>query len=405
MKRLGFIVSLLLLAFAVQVSAQERLPADEINRIAQSVVEITVIVDGEFYPSGSGTIISADGLIYTNYHVIEGGEDFAIYMPTDLAELPELRYYASAVEVFPDFDFAILQIDRDERERDIDSGSLNLPFIQLAAALPVLGEPVFIFGYPSIGNGFLVFTNGTITTIQNEDFAGDRLPFLYQTDAEISPGNSGGTAVNLAGEFIGIPSVVQSEERTGGRLGGIISLAALQFALDTGGSGFEPGDDPRDDGNDSPAPSSGELDYRLDSNYGETQLERRFDDPHVIEAISGPTQESNVDIASLNLGDQCRGFATSQPDYRVFWSGDANFLRIFFAAEGGEGDTVLVINQPDGSWICVDDSFNTLSPTIDFTPPLEGQYDIWIASYYADENVPGSLVITEDDNLTPDNFQ
>lgn len=403
MKRLGFIVSILLFAFAAQVSAQERLPADEINRIAQSVVEITVIVDGEFYPSGSGTIISGDGLIYTNYHVIEGGEDFAIFMPTDLAELPELRYFASVVEVFPDFDFAILQIDRDDRERDISPSSLNLPFITLASTLPQLGEPVFVFGYPSIGNGFLVFTDGTITTIQNESFGGDRLPFLYQTDAEISPGNSGGTAVNLAGEFIGIPSVVQNEERTGGRLGGIISLSALQYALETGGRDFDPGGDPRDD-NDAPPSSSGELDYRLDSNYGETQLERGFDDPHVIEVISGATQNNSVDIASFDLGDQCRGYATSQPDYRVFLENSGNFLRIFFASEGGEGDTVLVINQPDGSWVCVDDSFNTLNPTVDFDPPLEGQYDIWIASYYADENVPGYLVITQDDNLTPDNF-
>ncbi len=404
MKHLGFIVSILLLAFAAQVSAQERLPAGEISRIAQSVVEITVIVDGEFYPSGSGTIISADGLIYTNYHVIEGGEDFAIFMPTDLAELPELRYFASVVEVFPDFDFAILQIDRDDRERDVSPSSLNLPYITFASGLPQLGEPVFIFGYPSIGNGFLVFTDGTITTIQNESFDGDRLPFLYQTDAEISPGNSGGTAVNLAGEFIGIPSVVQAEERTGGRLGGIISLSALQFALETGGRDFDPGGDPRDDSQAPPRSGSGELDYRLDSNYGETQLERGFDDPHVIEVISGATQNNSVDIASFDLGDQCRGFATSQPDYRVFLEDSGNFLRIFFASEGGEGDTVLVINQPDGEWVCVDDSFNTLNPTVDFDPPLEGQYDIWIASYYEDENVPGYLVITQDDNLSPDDF-
>ena len=140
------------------------------------------------------------------------------------------------------------------------------------------------------------------------------------------------------------------------------------------------------------------------TNYGRIQIGRNFDDPQVVEAYSGASQDSIVDIASFDLGDGCLGYSTAQPDYRIQWTGSGSFLRFFFAAQEANGDTVLVINQPDGSWICGDDSFNTLSPTVDVRP-MEGQYDIWIASYNADENVGGYLVITEDDNLSPDNFR
>jgi serine protease Do len=267
-----------------------------------------------------------------------------------------------------------------------------------------LGENISIFGFPSIGDGFMVLTNGSITTIQNEDLGGQRLPLRYQTDAEISPGNSGGLAVNLNGEFIGIPTFVRSEERTGGRLGGIVTLPAIRVALEleTPEQGSEPL--PEVETQPTPVPDYTVLDYNLQANYGGIQLEAGFqDDPHVVEVVSGATEDAFVDIASLGIDSSCLGFATPSPDYKVLWSGQSQGFRVMFYSPDG-GDTTMVINQPDGSWLCVDDSFETLNPTIDILNPLEGQYDIWVGSYSPEENVPGYLVVTEIAEIDPTTF-
>ncbi len=408
MKKL-FVFLILLTALPTLVLAQS-LPGDVIRQVAQSVVQIVAIDNGEPFSQGSGTIVDPRGFIFTNVHVIEGGDEFAILMLEDVAEPPVLRFFAQPVQTFPDLDFAILQIVADADGRAVDNDSLNLPFITLADEPVELGDSVHIFGFPGIGDGFLVFTNGSITTIQNEDFgSAGRLPLLYQTDAEISPGNSGGTAVNDAGEFIGIPTVVRSEERTGGRLGGIVTLTAIRTVLDLQapqGSGGGTQEDLPDieDAPPTPPPDYTTLDYNLQANYGGIQLEAGFrEDPHVVEIVSGATEDAFVDVASLQLGENCLGYATPSPDYKVLWSGESQGFRAFFYSPDG-GDTTLIINQPDGSWLCSDDSFNTLNPTIDILNPQEGQYDIWVGSYTATQNIPGYLVVTEIAEIDPTNF-
>lgn len=216
------------------VAAQgESLSQAEIGRIASSVVLVLNIQRGEVVSSGSGTIMTPNGQIYTNRHVVEDGDDFAILMITDIGEQPELRYYATPTLIHDQLDIAILQIDRDANGNRIDPNTLNLPVISMAGAPPNIGDHIFVFGFPGIGEGYLVMTSGTITTIQNGDLNGDRIPIWYQTDAQISPGNSGGLAVNTEGRMIGIPTQVNSEERTLGRLGGILTATAIQSALST----------------------------------------------------------------------------------------------------------------------------------------------------------------------------
>lgn len=410
MKRL-FLLLILIVAVPSLVLAQgSGLSRDQIARVSQSAVQIVALDNGEPFSQGSGTVVDPSGFIFTNVHVIEGSDDLAILMLEDTAELPVLRYFATPVQVFEDYDFAVLQIDRDADGRSVDPEDLNLPFINLAEENVQLGDPIFVFGYPGIGDGYLVFTDGTVTTIQNQDFGGGtRLPYLYQTNAEISPGNSGGTAVNAAGEFIGIPTVVRSEERTGGRLGGIVTLPAIRFILDMeqpsggsggsgggGGSQEEPDLPDLEDAQPTPVPDYSDLDPRLQSNYGGIQLEAGFEpDPWVVpDLVSGVAENASVDVTSLNLGESCLGFATPTPDYKILWTGGSQGFRVFFYSPDG-GDTTMIINMPDGSYICSDDSFGTLNPSIDIIDPEEGEYNVWVGSYSETENVPGYLAITE----------
>ncbi|MEM6529906.1 MAG: hypothetical protein AAF653_16520 [Chloroflexota bacterium] len=85
----------------------------------------------------------------------------------------------------------------------------------------------------------MVVTTGEVVTIQNGSIGGNRLPVWYWTDAEISGGNSGGLAVNEDGEWVGLPTWVVSEERTAGRLGGLLPLMAVEAML--ANEGYVPG--------------------------------------------------------------------------------------------------------------------------------------------------------------------
>ncbi|MBL8118274.1 MAG: trypsin-like peptidase domain-containing protein [Anaerolineae bacterium] len=215
------------------IEAQGGLSRQQIETIALSVVQIVALdEDGREISAGSGTVVDRDGTILTNRHVVDAGSDYAIYVLEDLRERPVLRYYATLTGVAANIDLAALQIDRDEDGNRVNASRLDLSFIGAVNDDVGHGEGIYIFGFPDLGNGYLVVTQGTITTIENGDFGNARLPNWYQTDAEVSPGNSGGLAVNLSGEFIGIPTAVETEGETLGRLGGITPFPAIQAVLD-----------------------------------------------------------------------------------------------------------------------------------------------------------------------------
>jgi S1-C subfamily serine protease len=224
--KLGVLLTVVgLLVFFGVIAPVPVMSQADINQLGLAVVQITAYTGDRAISSGSGTLVSSTGRIFTNWHVVEGADDYEIALLEDINELPVPRYYASLEQSFADIDFAVLQIDRNIRGRVLDPDTLNLPFIPLADGDVVRGDIVTAFGYPDIGDGFLVVTSGSITTIQNGRVDGVSMPVVYQTNAELAPGNSGGAAVNDDGELIGIPFYVASENRTGGRLGGLIPIA------------------------------------------------------------------------------------------------------------------------------------------------------------------------------------
>ena len=122
-------------------------------------------------------------------------------------------------------------------------------------------------------------------------------------------------------------------------------------------------------------------------------------DPKLISVVSGAGENSAVRIAALNLGTGCRGQATQQPDVVVNYSNPRSMLRFFFQPNES-GDTALVINTPNGTWSCNDDSVG-LNPEVTFRSPAAGQYDIWVASYNTGQNIAGTLKITELESQHP----
>lgn len=128
--------------------------------------------------------------------------------------------------------------------------------------------------------------------------------------------------------------------------------------------------------------------------YGTGSLDGGFSpDPFVIEVEAGGN-----DLADDN-GESCTGYiASAQPDYRLTYSPTDYPLGIFVAADV---DTTLIINAPNGSWYCNDDSsaLGASNPGILFNKPQSGQYDIWIGTYSSDDSgATANLVITEQDD-------
>jgi hypothetical protein len=147
------------------------------------------------------------------------------------------------------------------------------------------------------------------------------------------------------------------------------------------------------------AAGSAEAQQRLDvsgrPNFGERSVAPGFTpDPMEIDVTSG----GPLNIQSMNLGRDCTGFATSQPDINIRLSGNSNFLRFFF--EGNGQDATLVINKPDGSWVCNDDAVGR-DPMIDLQNAGPGLYNIWVGSYSATDRIRGKFKMTEMQGVRP----
>ena len=372
---------------AGQASAQSGLSSEQIDQISRTVVRVVGLEGGEEVVNGSGTVVSAGGRIYTNRHVVDGAEDFRIEVLEDPNELPVPRYRARLVGYSMDVDFAVLQIDRDDRGAQISAGQIDLPALSLSSQSGESrrGDGVFVFGYPGIGDGYLVFTEGTVTTVRNGTINDARLPVWYQTDAEFGPGNSGGLAVNSRGEMVGIPTTVRGESVTGGRLGGILPLNAVRGALE---SGLETDVSRIATATSVPVIEGGTLDFDNSPTYGSVELTALFSpDPYTIEVVSGGAVDASY------LGGECVGHAAEAPDLRLSWSGVSPLLRVFFNAASAE-DASLLVNLPDGTWLCNDDT-DGLDPQVLLSDPPEGQYDIWVGSYERGEFFSGTLSISE----------
>ncbi|GAB4414568.1 MAG: hypothetical protein Kow00106_09700 [Anaerolineae bacterium] len=221
-------------AAPVAINRDGVLDRTEIAQLARSVVLLAIRENGRLYASGTGTIASPEGLILTSAHVVEGAEEVAVGVLDDLNDPPQWRYLGDVVNLDERVDVALIAVRRDIDGRPL-SDSLELPYmaVTLAANEVYRGDIIYIFGYPDIGDDYLVVTQGNIVSVENGTINGQRMPVWYRTDAEIAPGNSGGLVVNGNGEFVGIPTFVQSEEQTGGRLGGIRpAQVALMAVLD-----------------------------------------------------------------------------------------------------------------------------------------------------------------------------
>ena len=139
---------------------------------------------------GSGFLISADGYLLTNYHVVEGADELTVKLSND-------EQYKGAVVGYDDsIDVALIKIKAEK----------ELPYVQLGDSASVkVGDWAVAIGNPfglshTVTSGIISAKGRTIGTGPYDDF--------IQTDASINPGNSGGPLFNLQGEVIGINTAI-----------------------------------------------------------------------------------------------------------------------------------------------------------------------------------------------------
>jgi serine protease Do len=379
--RNGFRLACLVILFALLLSAtgavwgQEGLPLAQRQEIMNGAVLIIPLVKegGEYVPvgHGSGTILSEDGVVLTNAHVVtdmgnqfglEGGPfDGLVVALTTREDLPPTPMYFAEILVYDhELDLALIQITKDLNGRAVDADDMNLSPIAIGDSDDLhLGDDLYIFGYPGIGGGYITFTSGRVSGFESAELStGEVIRTWIRTDTTVAPGNSGGTGVNDQGELIGVPTQ--------------IGEAAARRVADTNGDGVI-------DEDDTPV-SVGQLNELRPVNLMAFLMEERepaedldaFEPNETIAKASGPLQSGQVYEA----------YISSEDDVDVY----------FIEVETREPiivDLSGINRQSDYDLFLVDSSGETLDYSadtadrehIEYRPKATGTYYIAINTY------------------------
>jgi serine protease Do len=154
---------------------------------------------------GSGFVVSEDGFVVTNNHVIEGADEIMVEFPNGA------EHAATVIGVDKNIDIALLKLDVDE----------PLDFVKFANSDTArVGDWVMAIGNP-LGQGFSV--SAGIISARNRELSGNYDDYI-QTDAAINRGNSGGPLFNMNGQVIGVNTAILSPN--GGSIGIGFSMSA-----------------------------------------------------------------------------------------------------------------------------------------------------------------------------------
>lgn len=186
---------------------------DTVKKVTPAVVSITSTTETSTFfgpieqkAGGTGFILTNDGLIATNRHVVEGAGASLTVITNDGRTFP-----AQIRALDPTIDFALIKID-----------ARNLPVVPLGNSDAIeVGQQVVAIGN-ALGEFENTVTTGVISAKERsieasaaEGAAAERLDNLLQTDAAINPGNSGGPLVSLSGQVIGINTAVAAGSAQG----------------------------------------------------------------------------------------------------------------------------------------------------------------------------------------------
>ena len=172
--------------------------------------------------SGSGSIITHDGSVLTNYHVLADPKSGELYerfvIGRFVAENEEPLFVCmgkAADGVFePNFDLALIKCDTDLTGRAYKAR--NWPTVNVGRSEDVaIGAQIWVIGYPNVGGGVLSVTAGLVSGWTGEQGGAGSRAFM-KTDAAITHGNSGGAAIDQSGFLVGVPTAFRVSTKVTG---------------------------------------------------------------------------------------------------------------------------------------------------------------------------------------------
>lgn len=193
------------------VTAEEQDIASVAKKVSPSVVSILTQSERQSYfgrsqaqqGAGTGIIVSSDGYIMTNKHVVEGSDTVTV-VTTDGATHDNVK----VVGVDPLNDLAFLKVGNVNNLTPAELGDSSS--LRIGQSVVAIGNALGQY-QNTVTSGIVSGTGRSVTAESEADGGAETLTDLIQTDAAINPGNSGGPLVNVAGQVIGINTAIASE--------------------------------------------------------------------------------------------------------------------------------------------------------------------------------------------------
>lgn len=199
-------------------------PQDEQENALFSTVEVIAEAG-----KGSGCLVSKDGYILTNWHVVknfnnQASENISIAVNRSYSEPPEELFKARIVDYNTDSDLALLKIESGLYGQPLPY-SIDFPYFPIGKSSSVkIGQPISILGYPGVGGtgsrASVSLTTGIVSGFENTEMG-----TYIKTDTEINGGSSGGAVIDVYFNLIGIPTVIIGEDSS--QIGYITPVSAV----------------------------------------------------------------------------------------------------------------------------------------------------------------------------------
>jgi serine protease Do len=195
--------------------------------------------------SGSGTILTADGAVLTNHHVVwnpatqKPFDWIAIGIVTRFDAEPNLTCIATPSQgvLNEPLDLALVKCAYDRNGKPWRG--TGWPVAEIGSSEDLIpGDEIIVIGFPGVGGNTISYTTGKVSGFLGKDGGSGR--FWIKTDANISHGNSGGTAVDENGLLVGVPSAFNPGQ-DGDRIGLVRPIELARYLIKLAQSGWQPG--------------------------------------------------------------------------------------------------------------------------------------------------------------------